>query len=69
VNRSRAAWRALRAIGHVLRGLWIIRSEFGRLTPPQTQLVVREWSRQMLTILNVELVVEALHPPTARCSW
>ena len=63
MNRLRAAWRALRAIGHVLRGLWIIRSEFGRLTPPQTQLVVREWSRQMLSILGVELVVQGT-PPT-----
>ncbi len=62
MKQLRAAWRALRAIGHVLRGLWIIRSEFGRLTPPQTQLVVREWSRQMLTILGVELVVQG-EPP------
>jgi 1-acyl-sn-glycerol-3-phosphate acyltransferase len=62
VNRLRAAWCALRAIGHVLRGLWIIRSEFGRLTPPQTQLVVREWSRQMLTIIGVELVVQGTPP-------
>lgn len=62
MNRLRASWRALRAIGHVLRGLWIIRSEFGRLTPPQTQLLVREWSRQMLTILGVELVVRGTPP-------
>ncbi len=62
MNRLRAAWRALRAVGHVLRGLWIIRSEFGRLTPPQTQLLVREWSRQMLTILGVELVVHGTPP-------
>lgn len=62
MKQLRAAWRALRAIGHVLRGLWIIRSEFGRLTPSQTQLVVREWSRQMLTILGVELVVQGEAP-------
>ena len=62
MKQLRAAWRALRAIGHVLRGLWIIRSEFGRLTPPQTRLVVREWSRQMLTILGVELVVQGEAP-------
>jgi 1-acyl-sn-glycerol-3-phosphate acyltransferase len=62
VKTPRAAWRALRAIGHVLRGLWIIRSEFGRLTPAQSQLLVREWSRQMLTILGVELVVHGTPP-------
>jgi 1-acyl-sn-glycerol-3-phosphate acyltransferase len=62
VRQLRAAWRALRAIGHVLRGLWIIRSEFGRLTLPQTQLLVREWSRQMLAILGVELLVQGTPP-------
>ena len=62
MKQLRAAWRALRAIGHVLRGLWIIRTEFGRLTPPQTRLLVREWSRQMLTILGVQLVVQGEAP-------
>lgn len=58
-QRSRlvAAWRGLRAIGHVLRGLWVIRSEFGRLSPDACALLVREWSREMLAILGVELVV------------
>lgn len=62
MRQLRACWRALRAVGHVLSGLWIIRSEFGRLTPPQTQMVVREWSRQMLTIIGVELVVQGEAP-------
>ncbi|MCW5653109.1 lysophospholipid acyltransferase family protein [Hydrogenophaga sp.] len=53
----RALWRVVRATAHVVRGLWIIRTEFGRLTPPQTELLVREWSRQMLRIMGVELVV------------
>ena len=63
-QRSRAAalWRGLRAIGHVLRGLWVIRSEFGRLQPPECALLVREWSRQMLSIMGVELVVRG-NPP------
>ena len=58
----RAVWRALRALAHVLRGLWTIRTEFGRLTPAQTQLVVREWSRGMLRIMGVELVVRGEVP-------
>ena len=62
MKQLRAAWRALRAIGHVLRGLWIIRSEFGKLTPDQTQLLVREWTRRMLGILGVELVVQGTPP-------
>ena len=60
----RALWRVLRATGHVVRGLWIIRTEFGRLTPSQTELLVREWSRQMLRIMGVELVVRG-DPPTS----
>jgi len=61
-SRLRALWRVLRATGHVVRGLWIIRTEFGRLTPPQIELLVREWSRQMLRIMGVELVVRG-DPP------
>jgi len=62
VNTFRALWRALRASWHVLRGLWIIRTEFARLTPAQNQLVVREWTRQMLRILHVELQVQGTPP-------
>ena len=58
----RALWRALRATAHVVRGLWTIRTEFGRLTPPQTELLVREWTRRMLLIMGVELVVEGTPP-------
>lgn len=59
-----ALWRLLRAIAHVLRGVWIVRSEFGRLTPEQCALLVREWSRQMLAIMGVDLVVLGT-PPAA----
>jgi 1-acyl-sn-glycerol-3-phosphate acyltransferase len=57
-----ALWRLLRASAHVLRGLWIIRREFGRLTPDQRALRVREWSRQMLAIMGVTLVVRGTPP-------
>jgi 1-acyl-sn-glycerol-3-phosphate acyltransferase len=62
VKPLRALWRGLRATAHVVRGLWIIRTEFGRLTPPQTELVVREWTRRMLLIMGVELVVQGTPP-------
>ena len=58
----RAAWRALRALAHVLRGLWIIRTEFGRLTPDDCALLVREWSRGMLRIMGVALEVRGSAP-------
>lgn len=64
MSRLRATGRALRAVGHVVRGLWIIRSEFAQLTPAQTQLHVREWSRQMLCIMGVELLVRDTPPGT-----
>lgn len=62
VSRGVAAWRALRTLGHVLRGLWTVRSEFGRLTPDECALLVREWSRQMLHIMGVELVLTGRAP-------
>ena len=58
----RALWRVLRATVHVARGLWTIRTEFGRLTPPQIELLVREWTRRMLLIMGVDLVVEGTPP-------
>ena len=57
-----ALWRLLRGTNHVLRGLWIIRREFDRLTSSQRDLVVREWSRQMLRIMGVTLVVRGTPP-------
>ena len=57
-----AGWRILRALWHILRGAWTIRSEFGRLTPEATELLVREWTRRMLDILGVTLVVRGAPP-------
>jgi 1-acyl-sn-glycerol-3-phosphate acyltransferase len=56
-SRTAAAWRIVRALVHVLRGLWIVRSDFGRLTPEERTERVRQWSRQMLAILHVDLHV------------
>ncbi len=61
-SRLAAAWRIARAIVHVLRGLWIIRSEFGRLPADACHLLVREWSRRMLDIMGVELIVKGSPP-------
>ena len=57
-----ALWRLLRASAHVLLGLWTIRREFDRLTPEQCALRVRQWSRQMLGIMGVTLVVRGTPP-------
>jgi 1-acyl-sn-glycerol-3-phosphate acyltransferase len=60
VRSLRAVWRAWRALVHVLHGLWVMRREFDRMTPAQTRLVVREWSRRMLRIMGVELEVRGV---------
>ena len=57
-----ALWRLMRASAHVLRGLWTIRREFGRLTPEQRALRVRGWSRHMLALMGVTLEVRGTPP-------
>ncbi len=57
-----AVWRAVRAVGHVMRGLWIIRRQFDRITAQAKIEHVQQWSRQMLSILGVELVVKGSVP-------
>ena len=58
----RAFWRALRATAHVLRGIWIIRTEFDRLNAAQKRLLVRVWTQKMLRIVGVELQVQGQPP-------
>ncbi|MDP2418669.1 MAG: lysophospholipid acyltransferase family protein [Hydrogenophaga sp.] len=60
---GRAVWRALRVLGHVLRGLWIIRTQVNRATPAQAQVLVRAWASRMVQIMGVTLVVRGT-PPT-----
>lgn len=52
-----ALWRLLCATGHVVRGLWIIRTRFGGLSAAQRAEHVRIWSNQVLAVLGVGLVV------------
>ncbi|MBX3610725.1 MAG: 1-acyl-sn-glycerol-3-phosphate acyltransferase [Hydrogenophaga sp.] len=62
MSHARALLRVLRAVAHVVSGLWTIRTQFGRLTHAQSQLIVREWSRRMLAIMGIELVVHGEVP-------
>jgi 1-acyl-sn-glycerol-3-phosphate acyltransferase len=52
----------LRCVGHVVGGLWTIRTRFARLDDGQIRLVVQDWSHQMLRIMGVELVVHGTPP-------
>lgn len=51
----RATWALLRALGHVLGGVWTLRRRFPTLDAAQRAEAVRQWSRGMLAILRVEL--------------
>lgn len=65
-SRTASGWlalsRAVRALAHVLSGLWTVRTQFGRLSPAQSDVLVAAWSRRMLAIMGVELVVVGLPP-------
>jgi 1-acyl-sn-glycerol-3-phosphate acyltransferase len=50
-----ASLRLLRAILHALRGWWIIRSRFPRLSPAEREQEVRRWAETMLNLLNVRI--------------
>lgn len=60
----KAVWALLRVLGHVLHGYWTIKTRFSRMTPADQQARVNVWSRQMLRIIGIELVVVGL-PPVA----
>lgn len=55
--------RLLWALAHVIGGLFTIRLRFGRCTPAQKVEHIRTWTRKMLRILRVELVVQG-EPPS-----
>ena len=61
-SRSQAAGRFLRGTGHVLKGLWIIRTRFEAMTEAQRSEAVRVWTLRLLDILGVELVVRGRSP-------
>ena len=64
VNAFRALVRLSRLAWHLLRGLHILRTRFPGLDEPQRQQTIRDWSRQMLRMLGVQLQVLG-EPPAA----
>ena len=53
----RAAWRLLRVLAHLLSGAWTIRRRFGALDFGQRQALVQAWSRRLLELMGVRLLV------------
>jgi len=63
VRSLRAAGALLSALWHVLGGLWTLARHFPSLSPGRPRREVGRWSRRMLAILRVDLVVLG-DPPT-----
>jgi len=59
------SWRAmakfLRVIAQVLRGYWMVRTAFPKLTDEQQARAVEVWARGMLAIMGIEVRVKG-HP-------
>lgn len=58
----RAVVRTVRVVGHVLHGLWTLRTAFPRLNPVQRHRAVQAWSVDMLRHMGVALVVQGERP-------
>ncbi|MES2186658.1 MAG: lysophospholipid acyltransferase family protein [Pseudomonadota bacterium] len=61
-RRIVALGRIVRAVGHGVRGLWIIRRRFPHFTPAERDACVEAWTRQMLAIFNIALRIEGERP-------
>lgn len=61
----RSAGRLLGLVGHLLRGLWILRTRFQRQDAAVQRLLVQQWSAQALRIMGVRLQVLGQEPPGA----
>ncbi len=57
----RAIAKFLRVIAWVLRGYWMVRTTFPRLTDEQQARAVEVWARGMLAIIGIEVRVKG-HP-------
>lgn len=58
----RAVWRLLRAIVHALAGWFTIKFRFPHWSQPERDAEVERWSRGMLEVLGIPLVVEGTPP-------
>ncbi len=58
----RAAARTLRVLGHVLHGLWTLRTTFPRRNAVHRHRAVQAWSVDMLRHMGVALVVQGERP-------
>lgn len=57
-----AAVRIVRAIGHGVRGLWLIRFRFPQFSRAEREACIEWWAGRMLSIFNIALLVEGERP-------
>jgi 1-acyl-sn-glycerol-3-phosphate acyltransferase len=53
----KAAFRLARAVLHLLRGYWIIKTQFAKISQNERAAHVQQWSAQLVRILGLELRV------------
>jgi len=65
-QRLRGGWRLARAAAHVLHGVWIVATRFGRIDAAARAGRVQWWSAEFLRLLGVGLVVAGTPRPGAK---
>jgi len=60
-----ALWRVMRVVAHVMGGLWTLRFQFAALSFHERQARVQSWSRRMLRLMGVRLLVHGEAPEGA----
>ena len=64
--RAVGLWRLVHTAALIARGMWIVATQFPRLSQDARDAHVRRWSRQMLAALHIRLIVEGAYDPRAR---
>ena len=57
-----AAWRLLRALLHLIAGLWTIYTRFGKLDSTQRFVHIQAWSNQLLRIIGISIKLHGTAP-------
>ena len=58
----RAGWRLLRALLHIIGGLWTIYTRFGQLDSTQRFARIQAWSNQLLRIIGISIKLHGEAP-------
>ncbi|MDO5652721.1 MAG: lysophospholipid acyltransferase family protein [Brachymonas sp.] len=61
----RGAWRAFSLVLHIFRGLWIVWTRFGGMTPAQQQVEVVRWAAGVVRHCGITLKVQGQPAPSA----